>query len=141
MQKWYTGFLSINNFGDIIPLPHVPPDFPVDEPEYDNEVYDGLSKQYVRIGKPKLRSWEWSSYIPLDGERYFNGILFGNARQMIDKIRDWREKRVPVRFILSDRNYVAVINTACVIDKFDASISKVGRVEYTIKLTEYNFVV
>ena len=141
MQNWYTGILAINNFGESIPLPHVPPNFPISEPEYDNEVYGGLSRQYVRIGKPKLRSWEWSSFFPLDGERYFNGIIYGDAWQTIEKIRQWRERRVPVRFILSDRNYIARINTACVIDKFDATISKVGRVEYSIKLTEYNFVV
>lgn len=141
MQNWYTGFLSIANFRETIPLPHVPPDFPIDEPEYDNEVYDGLSRQYTRIGKPKLRSWEWSSYFPLDGEKYFSNILNGSGWQAVEKIRSWREERVPVRFILTDRNYIARINVACTIDKFEAKISKVGRIEYTIRLTEYNFVI
>lgn len=138
-SKWYKGFLYINWFGECIPLSHVPPDFPFSEPEYDNETYDGLSRQYTRIGKPKLRSWEWSSYFPLDGEKYFNNMLYGTGRQTIEKIREWRDRRVPVRFILSDNYDRTVINSAVTIDKFDATISKVGRISYTIKLTEYNF--
>ena len=51
----YKVILSFNNNEEVMVLPHVPPDFPLPEPEQHNETYTGLSKDYRRIGTLGLR--------------------------------------------------------------------------------------
>ena len=50
-------------------LPHVPPDFPLPEPEQNNETYEGLSRDYRRIGTLGLLPYAWESIVPV-GHRY-----------------------------------------------------------------------
>ena len=46
----YKVIISVNNNEEVFTLPHVPVDFPLPEPEQNNETYEGLSKDYRRIG-------------------------------------------------------------------------------------------
>lgn len=135
----------INNGEEILELPHVPPDFPLPEPDYSNETYEGLSRCYTRIGIPKLRQWSWKSFI-LQGRStprpwYSGETVYDNAMDYIDILRRWRDRRVPVRMFLTNNRGETILNVAVTIDKLDISIAKTERLDYEITVTEYNFVI
>ena len=81
-------------------LPHVPPDFPLPEPEQHNETYEGLSRDYRRICTLGLRPYTWESIFP-----------------------------------------VGRLNTPVTVDALDLSVRRNGDIAYSIRCTEYRFVV
>ena len=52
----YKVIMSYNNNEEVMVLPHVPADFPLPEPDQHNETYEGLSRDYRRIGTLGLRA-------------------------------------------------------------------------------------
>lgn len=46
----YKIIISVNNNEEVWTLPHCPPDFPIPQPEQHHETYEGLSRDYRRIG-------------------------------------------------------------------------------------------
>lgn len=134
----------VNNGEQTLEFPHVPPDFPMSEPEYSNETYEGISKCYTRIGKPKLRQWTWKSFILQGGEHprpwYSGDLVYDNAFDYIEILREWRDRRVPLRMFLTDNDGRTRLNVAVTIDRLDLTIAKTERIDYEITVTEYNFV-
>ncbi|MFR0942725.1 MAG: hypothetical protein ACLSF2_10465 [Butyricicoccus sp.] len=51
----YKIIFSVNNNEEVWTLPHCPPDFPIPQPEQHHETYEGLSRDYRRIGTLGLR--------------------------------------------------------------------------------------
>lgn len=51
----YKIIISVNNNEEVWTLPHCPPDFPIPQPEQHHETYEGLSRDYRRIGTLGLR--------------------------------------------------------------------------------------
>ena len=65
----YKIIISVNNNEEVWTLPHCPPDFPIPQPEQHHETYEGLSRDYRRIGTLSLRHMEWTALLPV--RRYF----------------------------------------------------------------------
>ena len=61
----YKIIFSINNNEEVWVLPHCPPDFPIPQPEQHHETYEGLSRDYRRIGTLGLRHMEWTALFPV----------------------------------------------------------------------------
>ncbi len=123
-------------------LPHVPPDFPLPEPEQHNETYTGLSKDYRRIGTLGLRQYSWDSFFPV-GHRYpfMPPEASENGWDYVAFFQRGRERKVPFRMIVLDSGGVSRLNMPCTVDSFEASVRRNGDIAYTISITEYRFVV
>lgn len=123
-------------------LPHVPPDFPLPEPEQHNETYGGLTRDYNRIGTLGLRKLQWSSIFPVGARHLFmprEALLDGWA--YVDFFRRWREKSVPFRLIVLDSGGACRLNMAVTVDSLELSVRRSGDIDYSISVTEYPFVV
>lgn len=123
-------------------LPHVPPDFPLPEPEQHNETYTGLSKDYRRIGTLGLRQYSWDSFFPV-GHRYafMPPEASENGWDYVAFFQRGRERKVPFRMIVLDSSGVCRLNTPITVDSFETSVRRNGDIAYSISCTEYRFVV
>ena len=61
----YKIIFSVNNREEVWVLPHCPPDFPLPLAEQHHETYEGLSRDYRRIGTMGLRHMEWTALLPV----------------------------------------------------------------------------
>lgn len=138
----YKVILSFNNNEEVMVLPHVPPDFPLPEPEQHNETYTGLSKDYRRIGTLGLRQYSWDSFFPV-GHRYafMPPEASENGWDYVAFFQRGRERKVPFRMIVLDSSGVCRLNTPITVDSFEPSVRRNGDIAYSISCTEYRFVV
>lgn len=81
----YKVIISVNNNEEVFTLPHVPVDFPLPEPEQNNETYEGLSKDYRRIGTMGLRQLSWDSFFSCWQEIFLHAA--GSARRRMGVCR------------------------------------------------------
>lgn len=137
----YKIMISVNNNEEVFTLPHVPVDFPLPEPEQNNETYTGLSQDYRRIGTMGLRQFSWNSFFPV-GRRYpfMPPEALEDGWAYVSFFQRWRERKVPFRMIVLDSSGVARLNLPVTIDSFEPSIRRNGDIEYSISVTEYRFV-
>lgn len=93
-------------------LPHVPPDFPLPEPEQHNETYEGLSRDYRRIGTLGLRQYTWESIFPV-GRRYpfMPPEASDNGWDYVAFFQRGRERKIPFRMIVLDSGGACRLNT------------------------------
>ena len=138
----YKVIISYNNNEEVMVLPHVPPDFPLPEPEQHNETYTGLSKDYRRIGTLGLRQYSWDSFFPV-GHRYafMPPEASDNGWDYVAFFQRGRERKVPFRMIVLDSSGVCRLNTPITVDSLDTSVRRNGDIAYSISCTEYRFVV
>ena len=138
----YKVIISYNNNEEVMVLPHVPPDFPLPEPEQHNETYTGLSKDYRRIGTLGLRQYSWDSFFPV-GHRYafMPPEASENGWDYVAFFQRGRERKVPFRMIVLDSSGVCRLNTPITVDLLDTSVRRNGDIAYSISCTEYRFVV
>ena len=123
-------------------LPHVPPDFPLPEPEQNNETYEGLSRDYRRIGTLGLRPYTWESIFPV-GRRYpfMPPEASDNGWDYVAFFQRGRERKIPFRMIVLDSGGACRLNTPVTVDALDLSVRRNGDIAYSIRCTEYRFVV
>lgn len=138
----YKVIISYNNNEEVMVLPHVPPDFPLPEPEQHNETYTGLSKDYRRIGTLGLRQYSWDSFFPV-GHRYafMPPEASENGWDYVAFFQRGRERKVPFRMIVLDSSGVCRLNTPITVDAFEPTVRRNGDIAYSISCTEYRFVV
>ena len=137
----YKVIISVNNNEEVFTLPHVPVDFPLSEPEQHNETYEGLSKDYRRIGPMGLRQLSWESFFPV-GRRYpfMPPESLEDGWAYVSFFQRWRDRKVPFRMIVLDSSGVARLNMPITIDRLDLSIRRNGDIAYNITVTEYRFI-
>lgn len=137
----YKVIISVNNNEEVFTLPHVPVDFPLPEPEQNNETYEGLSKDYRRIGTMGLRQLSWDSFFPV-GKRYsfMPPEALEDGWAYVDFFQRWRDRKVPFRLIVLDSSGVSRLNIPITIDQFEPSVRRNGDIAYSITVTEYRFV-
>ena len=137
----YKVIFSVNNREEVWVLPHVPPDFPLPLAEQHSETYEGLSRDYRRIGTLGLRQMSWTGLLPV-GHRYgfcpAEAVTDGWA--YVDFFDRWRARKVPFRIIVLDSKGVSRLNMPCTVDSFDVRVRQSGDLEYDIQITEYKFV-
>ena len=142
MNIAYKVIISYNNNEEVMVLPHVPPDFPLPEPEQHNETYTGLSKDYRRIGTLGLRQYSWDSIFPV-GHRYafMPPEASENGWDYVGFFQRGRERKIPFRMIVLDSSGAPRLNTPITVDSLDISVRRNGDIAYSISCTEYRFVV
>lgn len=122
-------------------LPHVPADFPLPLPEQLNETYEGLSRDWRRIGTMGLRQLAWSSIFPV-GHRYAfmppESLTDGWA--YVSFFDRWRDRKVPFRMIVLDGAGMCRLNMPVTVDKLDVTVRRNGDLAYSIAVTEYRFI-
>ena len=118
----YKIIISVNNNEEVWTLPHCPPDFPIPQPEQHHETYEGLSRDYRRIGTLGLRHMEWTALLPV--HRY--SFMPSEASAF--------------RLIVLDSKGAARLNMPVTVDSFDVTVRKNGDLEYSIAVTEYRFI-
>ena len=123
-------------------LPHVPPDFPLNEPEQHNEAYVGLSRDYRRIGTLAARTYSWTGLLPV-GHRYafMPPEASDNGWDYIGFFQRGRERKIPFRMIVLDSSGTPRLNTPITVDSLEVTVRRNGDLDYTISCTEYRFVV
>ena len=137
----YKVIISVNNNEEVCTLPHVPPDFPIPLAEQHHATYEGLSRDYRRIGTMGLRHLEWESFFPV-GRRY----PFMPAEALTDGwgyvrfFERWRDRKVPFRMIVLDSAGVCRLNMPITVDRLDTRVRRNGDIAYSIAVTEYRFI-
>ena len=141
-MRIYKVILSFNNNEEVMTLPHVPPDFPLNEPEQHNEAYVGLSRDYRRIGTLAARTYSWTGLLPV-GHRYafMPPEASDNGWDYIGFFQRGRERKVPFRMIVLDSSGTPRLNTPITVDSLEVTVRRNGDLDYTISCTEYRFVV
>lgn len=141
-MRIYKVILSFNNNEEVMTLPHVPPDFPLNEPEQHNEAYVGLSRDYRRIGTLAARTYSWTGLLPV-GHRYafMPPEASDNGWDYVAFFQRGRERKIPFRLIVLDSSGTPRLNTPITVDSLEISVRRNGDLNYTISCTEYRFVV
>lgn len=141
-MRIYKVILSFNNNEEVMTLPHVPPDFPLNEPEQHNEAYVGLSRDYRRIGTLAARTYSWTGLLPV-GHRYafMPPEASDNGWDYIGFFQRGRERKIPFRMIVLDSSGTPRLNTPITVDSLEVTVRRNGDLDYTISCTEYRFVV
>lgn len=129
-------FLSINNREQVIQLPVVPSEYEISSPQ-NNETFETINQGELKlIGLKGLRTISFSSFFP--NKRYpFRTNYAYKGYQFVRLIERWRERRLPVRLIITD----TPINIAVAINDFSYKEQDGTRdVYYSITLEEFPFV-
>ena len=127
----YKIIISVNNNEEVWTLPHCPPDFPIPQPEQHHETYEGLSRDYRRIGTLGL---------PVHRYPFMPSEASADGWAYVDFFDRWRDKKVPFRLIVLDSKGAARLNMPVTVDSFDVTVRRNGDLEYSIAVTEYKFI-
>lgn len=129
-------FLSINNRKEIIKIPVLPKDYDIQSPQ-NNEKYNTVKYGDINLlGNKGLKTITWSSFFPARKYR-FNRDDSMKAYEYVEKIEEWRDKKLPIRLIIIN----TPINLAVTIDDFTYKEQDgTGDVYYTIKFSEFKFI-
>lgn len=137
----YKVIMSYNNNEEVMVLPHVPVDFPLPEPDQHNETYEGLSRDYRRIGTLGLRAYAWESIFPVRRYPFMPPEASANGWDYVAFFRRGRERKLPFRLIVLDGGGACRLNTPVTVDTLDITVRRNGDIAYSITCTEYRFVV
>ena len=137
----YKVIMSYNNNEEVMVLPHVPVDFPLPEPDQHNETYEGLSRDYRRIGTLGLRAYAWESIFPVRRYPFMPPEASVNGWDYVAFFRRGRERKLPFRLIVLDSGGACRLNTPVTVDTLDIAVRRNGDIAYSITCTEYRFVV
>ena len=88
----YKIIISVNNNEEVWTLPHCPPDFPIPQPEQHHETYEGLSRDYRRIGTLGLRHMEWTALLPVHRYPFMPPEASADGWAYVDFFDRWRRQ-------------------------------------------------
>ena len=95
-------FVSINNNEDIIQLPVPLEEYSIDSP-FANQKVNGLHQNLNMIGLRDLKTVNFASFFPIRDFPFLqNRSMWG--MEYVDKIEQWRDRRIPIRLIIVDNN-------------------------------------
>lgn len=130
-------YISINNNEEVILLPVSPSEYEVSEP-WDNQETMGINGPMNIIQNKGLGATKIESFFPVrDYPFLLNRELWG--MEYVEKIKKWRSRKVPIRFIITENGNTEV-NMPVTIDNFTYGKSKSGNINYTLELKEFRFV-
>ncbi len=130
-------YISINNNEEVILLPVSPAEYEIDEP-WEGQEISGLNGPMNIIQNKGLGSTKIESFFPIrDYPFLLNRELWG--MEYVEKIKKWRDRKVPIRFIITENGNTDV-NMAVTINNFTYGKSKSGDINYALDLKEFKFV-
>lgn len=130
---------SANNNEEIMVFPVVPPDTGPEIPQ-ENEDFNGMNGKLKLIGNMGLRTLQISSFWPV--RKNYSFVRPGaeeDGWRYVKFFEKWREKKVPVRVIITTDNGATRLNMACVVNRLKWSVDRVGDIVYLLEVEEYRF--
>lgn len=128
---------SADNNKEVYVIPIVTPPINIDQPS-KNQVFETINQGEINLpGQRGLTKISWNSFFP--NRRYpfiKKGALY-NGWLYVDFFNRWRDKKVPLRIVITNKYGVEVLNLPVLIDSFTTDIDKVGDIVYSIALSEY----
>lgn len=120
-----------------LPVPIEP--YEISSP-FTNSEFEGIKQVLNLIGIRGLKTFEVSSFFPIhDYPFLLNREMWG--MDYVDKIERWRDKRYPIRIIITHHDpYVQNLNMAVTIDNFEYGTKKDGDIYYKLSFREFPFV-
>lgn len=131
---------SANNREEVITFPYTPAGIEISESQ-SNDVFSGLSRNIGLIGNMDLRTVSISGYWFKINPSWANSSAKDEPKKYVEFFQKWRAKKVPVRLVISESDDNVILNMACTIDDFTWSYARSGDISYSLKVTEYTFVV
>lgn len=129
---------SANNFEETRRLPIIPQELNVEEP-WNNEEFETIGQGVLNlIGLKGLRLVTVESFFPT--REYSFARDKRNGWEYVEFFRKWRERRVPLRLIITDNQEREVLNMPCTIDSFTYGLDRVGDITYSLAVKEFVFV-
>lgn len=131
-------YLSINNNQEVILLPVSPTEYDVGRSR-DNQTMEGLKGSLIIAGLPNLKTIRIDSFFPYrDYPFLLSRSMFG--QDYVNKIESWRNLRIPIRLVITERTGKKVVNIPVLIDRFDTTTQPNLDISYTLEMTEFTFV-
>lgn len=130
---------SANNREEIMVLPLMPNDIDITRAQ-DNSTYDGLSFPLNLIGNLQLREFQLESIFPNKKYSWAHPLSSSNANDYIEFFEKWRNKKVPIRVVMTNKQGGEILNMPCTIDSFNYHYDRAGDVAYSMTVREYRFV-
>lgn len=130
---------SANNREEVVVLPVVPPEIKIKIGQA-NEGYSGLSKNINLIGNVELRTVEISSIFVNRKYPWIRSKSSPYADTYINFFEKWRNRHVPIRIVITNKDGSEYLNMACSVDTFEYYKDQAGDIPYTLSLTEYFFI-
>ncbi|MGQ7276642.1 hypothetical protein ACT91Q_01595 [Brevibacillus thermoruber] len=129
---------SANNFEEMIKLPILPSSLSIEEPMH-NEEFETIGYGTLKlIGLKGLRTLAIESFFPM--KEYPFAKDKRNGWEYVEFFKKWREKRVPIRIIITLDDGREFLNMACTVDSFTYGVDRAGDIPYSLTLSEFIFV-
>lgn len=130
---------SANNNEEIMVFPVVPPDTGPAVPQ-EHEDFEAITGKMKIIGNMGLRSLSIESFWPVD--KNYPWVRPGsepNGWLYVEFFEKWREKKVPIRVIITTDDGATRLNMACVVNDLTWKVDRVGDIKYKLDVEEYRF--
>lgn len=129
---------AANSFEEMRRIPVLPQELNIEHP-WNNEEFETINLGTINlIGLPGLRTLSIESFFPV------RPYPFAKDKRMawsyVQFFRKWREKRVPLRVIITDNDERELLNMPCTIDNFVHGPDRSGDIRYSIEVKEFKFV-
>lgn len=130
---------SANNFEEVARLPIIPSSLEgINEP-WHNEEFQTMGHGTIKlIGTKGLRSLSITSFFPMMEYPFAKDKR--NGMEYVEFFKKWRERRVPIRLIITFDDGREFLNMACTIDDFTHGLDRSGDITYSLTLSEFVFV-
>lgn len=131
---------SANNNEEMLVFPVVPPGIGPEIPQ-ENEEFDAVTGKIKLIGNMGLTTLSVESFWPVN--KNYPWVRPGadkNGWNYVAFFKKWRDKKVPLRIVITTNDGATRLNMACLINNFKWSVDKVGDIQYRLEIEEYRFV-
>lgn len=132
--------LSANNKEEVKELPMLPPSINIDE-TMKNEIFETINgEEIILIGPTGLRSLSIESIFPNRRYPWMKEEMSEDGWSYVNFIKKWKNKKMPIRLVITSKNQDEILNMAVAIDSFSYAIDPVGDISYSLGLIEYKFI-
>lgn len=130
---------SANNNEEVMILPIIPPEIEIEIPQ-ENEDFNAVNGKLKLIGNAGLMTLTIESFWPVD--KNYTWAKPGsdkNGWNYVSFFKKWRDKKVPMRIVITTDDGATRLNMACLVNKLNWSVDKTGDIKYTLEIVEYKF--
>lgn len=135
-------WLSVNNREEVMQIPVMPSSFAVSK-TYKNETFETVSgKEILLMGPEALKTISWESFFPAEKnrERYAQSEYIRNRDMWgwdyIYTIDTWRQRKLPIRLIITYEHEDTPINIAVAVENLDYEMRTDGDLLYSVSFKQ-----
>ena len=131
--------VSANNNEEILIFPIVPNDVPFKNPQANEEFQTINNGTLNLIGDIGLRSLNVSSKFLKERKSWAKAGSVEGLRY-VEFFNKWRDRKLPIRLIITLKDGSEWVNMAVTVDNFDYSFDKQENINYSLDLKEYRYI-